>query len=227
MVKIGRSGNFWYLLCGLLFVLLSLPFLSQLHGIGRHSVMMIFNLSMLISFWSMAASRRLFVSGIILVSAIFLTASVDYFSDHFIFEPLRFALVMIFYILSAWIAARSIFVLHKTDLNSLVGAFCIYLLLGLIWAVIYQLLHIFGLATFSNQLASEGKPVFPALVYFSYVTLAGLGYGDIAPVSSIVRTFAYLEVVTGQFYLAILVASLINNFSARRNRDNANSATST
>lgn len=213
--KIRKSGNFWYLLAGLLFVLLSLPFLSQLPGIGRYSVMMVFNLSLLISVWSMTASRWLFISGLLLVAAIFATATIDFFSDHLILEPLRFVLVIVFYILSSWIAARSVFILHKTDLNSLVGAFCVYLLLGLIWAVIYQLLYIFGWATFSNSISQEGQPIFPALLYFSYVTLAGLGYGDIVPVGSLARTFAYLEAVIGQFYLAVMVASLINNFSSR------------
>jgi hypothetical protein len=47
-------------------------------------------------------------------------------------------------------------------------------------------------------------------IYFSFVTLATLGYGDITPVSPLVRTAAYLEAIVGQLYVAVLVASLVS-----------------
>lgn len=214
--KTHRSGNFWYLLAGLLLILLALPFMSVLPSIGHYSVILIFNLSMLISVWSMSASRRIFRVGMLLVVAILVITAIKVFGDHQILEPLRFLLVLIFDILSCLIAARNVFVWHRADLNSLVGAFCVYLLLGLIWAIMYQLLHLFGWAAFSGSLAEDGQPLFPALTYFSFVTLAGLGYGDIVPVGAMVRTFAYLEGVIGQFYLAVMVASLVGNYSSRR-----------
>jgi hypothetical protein len=68
--KTHRSGNFWYLLAGLLLILLALPFMSVFPSIGRYSVILIFNLSMLVSVWSMLASRRIFRIGMLLVVAI-------------------------------------------------------------------------------------------------------------------------------------------------------------
>ena len=214
--KTHRSGNFWYLLAGLLLILLALPFMSVFPSIGRYSVILIFNLSMLISVWSMLASRRIFRIGMLLVVAILVITAIKVFDDHQILEPLRFLLVLIFDILSCLIAARNVFVWHQADLNSLVGAFCVYLLLGLIWAIMYQLLYPFGWAAFSGSLAEGGQPQFPALTYFSFVTLTGLGYGDIVPVGVLVRTLAYLEAAIGQFYLAVMVASLVGNYSSRR-----------
>lgn len=214
--KTHRSGNFWYLFAGLLLSLLALPFMSILPNMGRYSVIVIFNLSMLISVWSLSASRRIFRLGMLLVLIIFVITGVKVFGDRQILEPLRLLLVLVFDILSCLIAARNVFVWHRADLNSLVGAFCVYLLLGLIWAIMYQLLHLFGWAAFSGSLAEDGQPLFPALTYFSFVTLAGLGYGDITPVGALVRTFAYLEGVIGQFYLAVMVASLVGNYSSHR-----------
>ena len=52
-------------------------------------------------------------------------------------------------------------------------------------------------------------------VYFSFVTLATLGYGDIVPVSGIARGLAILEAVAGQLYLAVLVARLVSLYSQR------------
>ena len=53
-------------------------------------------------------------------------------------------------------------------------------------------------------------------LYFSFVTMTSLGYGDISPVSAIARALAYLEAVSGQFYIAILVAGLVGAHMSRR-----------
>ena len=53
------------------------------------------------------------------------------------------------------------------------------------------------------------RPDRGALGYFSFVTLATVGYGDITPVTPLARTLAWLEAISGQLYLAILVAGLV------------------
>ena len=53
-------------------------------------------------------------------------------------------------------------------------------------------------------------------LYFSFVTMTTLGYGDIAPVSAIARVLAYMQAVFGQFYIAILVAGLVGAYISRR-----------
>jgi len=135
-----------------------------------------------------------------------------------ILELLGLVLMLIFCSLSCWIAARNVFILHKVDLNSLVGAFCVYLLLGLIWALLYRFLHLYGWAAFAGNIDGNGQELFPDLLYFSFVTLASLGYGDVAPIGGLVRTLAYLEAVIGQFYLAVMVASLVGAYSNGRRR---------
>jgi hypothetical protein len=57
--------------------------------------------------------------------------------------------------------------------------------------------------------ASSEQKVFPVLIYFSLTTLSTIGFGDIAPVSLQARYAAVAEGITGQFYLAILVARLV------------------
>jgi hypothetical protein len=49
----------------------------------------------------------------------------------------------------------------------------------------------------------------PVLIYYSFVTMTTVGYGDITPVSPPARTLAWLEAMTGQFYIAVLVAGLV------------------
>jgi hypothetical protein len=50
-------------------------------------------------------------------------------------------------------------------------------------------------------------------LYFSFVTIATLGYGDIVPKSEVAQGLAILEAVGGQMYLAVLVARLVSLYA--------------
>ena len=52
-------------------------------------------------------------------------------------------------------------------------------------------------------------------MYYSFVTLATVGYGDVTPLSPTTRTFAWIEAIAGQFYLAIIVAGLVSMLVAK------------
>jgi Ion channel len=96
-------------------------------------------------------------------------------------------------------------------------AISVYLLIGITWGLLYILLYevqpgafsFGGSPVASSSTASRHQSVFPVLTYFSLVTLATVGYGEIAPVSLQARYLAVAEGITGQFYLAILVARLV------------------
>ncbi len=93
--------------------------------------------------------------------------------------------------------------------HRILGAIAVYLLLGLAWA------HTYGLITYVDPAAFTGAVVtgggrFSSWTYFSLVTLATLGYGDIAPVNPVARSLATAETITGQLYLAILIARLVS-----------------
>jgi hypothetical protein len=92
----------------------------------------------------------------------------------------------------------------------------VYLLLGFTWALLYIVLHQLQPLAFSfggsihpeSGLFAE-QQVFPVLIYFSLTTLSTIGFGDITPVTLQARYAAVAEGITGQFYLAILVARLV------------------
>ena len=58
-------------------------------------------------------------------------------------------------------------------------------------------------------------PQFNDYLYFSFVTLTTLGYGDVIPVSHLARSTTMLIAVTGQLYMTILIAMLVGKFLAR------------
>ena len=96
--------------------------------------------------------------------------------------------------------------------DALLGAVCGYLLLGIIWTVLYRAVETASPGSFSvpAQQAGRSSGVDRAtLGYYSFITLATVGYGDVAPITPIARTLAWTEAVAGQFYLAVLVAGLV------------------
>jgi voltage-gated potassium channel Kch len=97
---------------------------------------------------------------------------------------------------------------ERVTTNSVFAATSSYLLIALIWAYAYSLVAIINPHAFiaGNQ-AMEISRV--DMVYFSFVTITTLGYGDIAPVAPFARMLAAVEAVTGQLYLAVLVAWLV------------------
>jgi len=108
---------------------------------------------------------------------------------------------------------RAIFVKQVSG-DAIFGALCGYLLLGIIWSLFYYAVETAFPGSFSissprtadvlTQRLDRG-----ALSYFSFITLATVGYGDVTPVTPLARTLAWIEAIAGQFYLAVLVAGLV------------------
>jgi hypothetical protein len=108
-----------------------------------------------------------------------------------------------------------IFRSHRIHLDTIFAAVMAYLLIALIFAQIYALLMIFEPASFKFPSPAVGDfdhIVRSDLAYFSLVTIATLGYGDIVPQVGLAKMLAVVEAVVGQFYVAVLVAWLVGMF---------------
>jgi hypothetical protein len=88
------------------------------------------------------------------------------------------------------------------------GGIAAYLLLGLIWAEAFGLVEMLRPGAFSGPADVTRGP--RGWVYFSFITLTTVGYGDIVPVHPAARSLAILEAVTGPLYVAILLARLVS-----------------
>lgn len=106
---------------------------------------------------------------------------------------------------------------HRVDANMICASLCIYLLMGVVWASLYSLCAAFQPDSFIyaytdefervNMVFGGEKSLVP--IYYSFVTLTTLGYGDIVPASPPAKILAILEAVVGQIYLTVLVARLV------------------
>jgi hypothetical protein len=94
----------------------------------------------------------------------------------------------------------------KTVAERIIGAIVLYLLIGLQWALAYETLDQYVPGAFT---VAAGHVDFD-WVYFSFVTLTTVGYGDITPVARAARSLAILEALVGQLYPAVVLARLVS-----------------
>ena len=95
----------------------------------------------------------------------------------------------------------------KVTPETILGGVCIYVLIGMVFAnVDYGLQLVSGKAFF----AQAGHHGLPDFAYFSYITMATVGYGDLSPAPGLPRTLAVLEALTGQVFLVVLLARLVS-----------------
>jgi hypothetical protein len=99
------------------------------------------------------------------------------------------------------------------DFSSVAAALSIYLLVGLAFTNLYA-----GLQAIAPPLFSQADlvPDYTDFLYFSFVTLATLGYGDLTPATDFGRLASVIETVLGQVYLVTIVAVIVSNIGQRR-----------
>ena len=102
--------------------------------------------------------------------------------------------------------------LHHTRVTTqtVLGALCIYVLIGLVFANADYGVQLVSGASFFAQSGSHGPADF---AYFSYITMATVGYGDLTPATGLPRTLAVLEALMGQIFLVVLVARLVGMYT--------------
>ena len=107
-----------------------------------------------------------------------------------------------------------IFRSKMVTLDLIAGGICVYLFFGNICGMIYALIgridpNAFSIPELTASYIGDSIGDVSSAMYFSFVTLTTLGYGDITPLNAFARTLAYLEAAIGQFYLTVLIASLV------------------
>lgn len=128
---------------------------------------------------------------------------------------------VVFYFCAAVLIVVSIFRRQALSLDGIFGAICGYLLLGMAWGVLYSMLDTAWPESFEvgSRLAEQARADQSRInlfTYYSFITLTTVGYGDVTPLSTPARTCAWLEALTGQFYLAVLVAGLVGAMLSKK-----------
>ena len=120
------------------------------------------------------------------------------------------------FFLVAFAIGRQVLRNEEVTEDTLSGAACVYLFLGLAWTALYLLIEERhpGSFTFKATQTRPAEMIWPDLLYFSFTTLTTTGYGDICPLSDQARSVALLEHMIGVLYIAIVVARLVALYRA-------------
>jgi hypothetical protein len=207
---ITKENNFSYLAAGLVLMLFVGALLEYIPGdIGTIITQAATVAALLIGAWGIKGSRSRFVTNIAFVLVMLLLIAGGLVLDRAGFSYIHLFLLLCFFIWMTWLVAHQVLFTGGVTSNDIVGAICIYMMLALIWAILYLFLAEAVPGAFNGLPQIAWPDNFDTAIYFSFVTITTLGFGDISPVLPLARFLVYMEAIVGVFYMAILVASLI------------------
>ena len=209
--EIVGHDNLRYLAVALLVLLALVAVAEQTAAAwGRGMMQGGFLLVLSVAMWTVKERRGLFRIGLGILGALILTTMAGYWLSHAGLRFMQLGLLLGLFGGIAWLAFKQVlFTAGPIDANRLFGAISIYLLLGVIWAIVYVGILEVDPDAFNGAEAGPWLESIPEFIYFSFVSLTTLGYGDISPATPIARFVVYLEAIMGQLYLAIMVAGLV------------------
>ncbi len=127
-------------------------------------------------------------------------------------------LVLVTLIIAASVARQ-----RSINADTVMGGLCVYVLIGIFWTSIFINLELIHPGSFNFGVHGQHLDIlsiYGLLMYYSFVTLMTIGYGDVVPMSSMAQTLTILEGLIGQFYLIFFMASLVGLYiQKRQNKD--------
>jgi hypothetical protein len=110
----------------------------------------------------------------------------------------------------AYVVARAVFAPGRVTYHRIIGAVLVYLSIGHIFVGLYGMVGLLEPQALSGlNFTGAGPKLISDLIYFSFVTLTTVGYGDIVPVHPLARSLSSVEAIIGQLYPATLLARLV------------------
>ncbi|WP_448548982.1 potassium channel family protein [Thalassotalea fusca] len=207
------KDNFIYLTIALSTLLLGMALAQQFFAPSAQRLMQSATVVTLLAVvWGAQEENFVLRKALVFPLAIIVSALGGYWLDNANLEYAHLVLMLIFFILTGYQTAKQVLFTGRITHNKILGAICLYMLLGLIWALCYTLLELSLPNAFRGLSANPAwYELLPTFVYFSFVTLTTLGFGDITPNIPLGQFLVYMQAVVGQLYLAILVASLVGS----------------
>lgn len=214
-----QKKNFSWLLSALLVFLVVVPIAEDLGFIsGRIMRVLMFSWLLAFGVWSLKGFGKLYHIGIGLAVAGIVLSVLSANTPGDMYAVSSFVAALAFVLVAVWCIGQQIVIGNEISANRVVGAISLYLLLGVLWAISYAVLEMFLPRSFTGFSETLNNGWSSEWLYFSFVTMTTLGYGDITPVTATARTLAYMQAVFGQFYIAILVAGLVSAYITERQR---------
>ncbi len=218
LLRIYTHGNWFYLFHALIVLLVIYPYVEQSNMRHGPWILYLLNTFVIVAIVYETSFTRLqlilaFIFGFVILAL--------YWTPTYIPTALaQFILHSILYIYAIIMVLRSLTKVQKADTETVYGTISLYILLGLFWTNIYQIiaLTIPGAFTFTDP-SLEKTLNWSDYLYYSFITLTTVGYGDIVPLAPQARSTAILEATTGVLFIAVMVSKTIGLYVVElRNR---------
>jgi Ion channel len=168
--------------------------------------------TLLAAFSAAGASRALRGVALVVVVAALVSAAAQLFVGGKEVNGSLFLLNVLLVGTAPIVIVRSLIRRRVIDLRTVLGALCVYILLGMMWSFAYA-----AIGTLDGEpfFAEQSHETVADYLYFSFVTLTTVGYGDLTAAGGFARALAVLEALIGQLYLVTVIALLVSNLGRR------------
>ena len=206
-----------HLFWSLIILFFSFAFIDEDNIFGRISLTFFFLMTVLFVIETFRLRQKFLnlFRAIAVLSFIFsLLAIIFDYQDNKILYLLGQVIDLIFIAIAVLVIIKKIFSDTKVTGDTLRGGVSVYLMLGIVWFQIYQII----LTLIPN--AFEGDVNGYQIFYFSFVTLTTVGYGDILPAHKVAMIMSNLEAIVGQLYPAVIIARLVSLYTVENSNSN-------
>lgn len=207
-----QSGDSYALVLGLLLASLFIAVVAPDETWGRVLRDAVLATTVVVAYWT-ATARRAFLLPRVVVPSIALVLVVVGALEGATTEAAAAGIGALLTVGVAVLVARDLAERRSVDVQTVLGALSLYVLLGMFFASLYALVAEIGDGAFFTR-GDDGTT--GERLYFSFVTISTTGFGDLARASGVGRAFAVMEIVVGQLYLVTVVAILVTAATRRR-----------
>lgn len=209
----GRVGYLLLLVAALNF---GYPLTLSMHGLGNMLFLLAYALMFVIGVLVTSEDNKHFIQTSIASVVWMVCAVVSFFAPTSSFASILSQLAIIPAQLLMTIAlVRYIYTSKVVNLNVMMTAITIYIFIGSMFTPLYVIISKLDVSAFVDN-GLGVAPQWQQLVYFSFVTLATLGYGDVLPLNAWARSLATLEGMVGVLYVALIMGRLIGIYSQEK-----------
>ncbi len=208
-------GRFTILLAAILLLLIFQPIFAG-HAFAQNFVTASISLVLLSALYAFRTTTTYFTIALILMVPSIGSRLALQFTLNPTLEMIGAISSFLFLTVTVFALVSRLFTVKSVTLDTISAAICAYLLMGVAWAYAFAAVELRYPGSFSTALlhstAGNIAPLLASLhsfTYYSFVCMTTTGYGDITPLSEGARTLSVMEAVSGQLYMAILIARLV------------------
>jgi voltage-gated potassium channel len=203
--------RFGFLMLAILLMILIRPLLDGLVGVGLLTDIFFAGI-FLSELYAERDSKYPYHVALGLAAAALAARVAQHFTGALVLDALSSGLTALFFVHAVLNIGAYILAARKVSMDVIFAAVCAYLLLGMIFAQACYFLE--NLRPGSFRMSEPlGRDIWD-FIYYSFVTLTTLGYGDIVAATKPARALAILEAIIGQLYLAVLIGRLVGAYTA-------------